>query len=95
MGVNIDNVINKIEGLFRNFNRDNCRFTVDYDDDNDTLFCNYAPNPNDDGYAVSAALLDLSITNKTELKQLKDYLENNQIKSRKGYEWCIEWGCSD
>lgn len=90
--MNIESVIKKIDDLFKNYNKDICKFTVDYDEQNDSLYCNYVPYVNAYGYAVSDDLLLVCDTPKEDLQQLKNYLDKNKIKSRYGCEWSVEWG---
>lgn len=90
--MDIESVIKTIDDLFKNYNRDNRAFTVDYDDDLDCLYCNYTPYINDCGYVVVDKLLYVTETSKKDLQTLKDYLDKNRIRSRLGCEWCVELG---
>lgn len=92
MQMDIRNIIEQIDDLFRKFNRDTNRFTVDYDEQTDGLYCNYVPYVNDRGYAVSDDLLYVCDTSKEDLQQLKDYLDKNRIRSRYDCEWSVDWG---
>lgn len=94
MEQNIEQIIQQIDDLFRNFNRDGHKFTVDYDEDKDGLYCHYTPYVNDVGYSVSDYLLYVCDTASKDLQTLKEYLEKNNIGSRIGCEWCAEWGWS-
>lgn len=88
----IQEIIQTIEDLFDNFNRDYTRFTVDYDDTTDGLYCHYTPHPNDCGHSVTDDLLVVGDTSRTDLQLLKEYLRKNSISSRSGCEWYVEWG---
>lgn len=90
--MNIKDIIKKIDDLFVKFNKDIHGFTVDYDDDQDALYCHYTPCVNDCGFAVSDYLLYIYDALQDDLKELKNYLDKNEIKSRYGCEWYVEWG---
>lgn len=89
--INIEDVIQQIESLFNNFGNDNHSFTVDYDEQIDGLYCNYALYPNDEGYAVSGDLLFVTQTSQNNLKKLQHWLEEKEIHSRKECEWNYFW----
>ena len=90
--MDIQNVIQTIDRLFKNYNMDTRSFTVDYDEQTDGLYCNYVPYVNDCGYAVSDDLLYVCNTSKEDLQQIKNYLDKNRIRSRYGCEWFVDWG---
>lgn len=90
--MNIESVIKQINDLFVNYNKDTNRFTVDYDERVDGLYCHYTPSANDDGYSVSDYLVSVCDKPKEELQVLRDYLDKNGIKSRSGCEWSVDWG---
>ena len=90
--MDIQNVIQTIDRLFKNYNMDTRRFTVDYDEQSDGLYCNYVPYVNDTGYAVTNDLLYVGETSQEDLQRLKNYLNENKIKSRYGYDWFTYWG---
>ena len=92
MAQNIEQIIQQIDDLFRNYNRDTRAFTVDYDEDTDGLYCHYTPYVNDMGYVVLDDFLFVCDTAKKDLQTLKDYLEKNKIRSRFGCEWSVHWG---
>lgn len=92
---NIEQVVQQIDGLFRNYNRDARAFTVDYDEKTDGLYCYYTPYANDTGYVVLDDFLFVCETLKKDLQTLKDYLDENKIGSRPGCEWSVDWGCSE
>ena len=85
-------IIGKIDSLFKNFNRDSRKFSVDYDQTTGGIYCNYAPYSNDNGFAVSKDLLIIDETSQADLKRLKDWLDKNGINSRSGCEWDWIWG---
>lgn len=88
----IDNVIKQIESLFNSLGNDNRSFTVDYDNKTGGIYCNYAPYPNDNGYAVSEDLLFVDDTSQDNLKRLEEWLKEKKIYSREGCEWDYLWG---
>ena len=92
--ITIEEVIKKIESLYNCYTtkNDSGCFTVDYDSTSDGIYCNYVPNPNDWGHAVSGDLLCVSETAQDDLKKLKDWLEEKRIFSRSGCEWDYFWG---
>lgn len=92
---NIGQIIKQIDALFRNYNRSTRAFTVDYDEDTDGLYCYYTPHINDMGYVVLNDFLFVCETTEKDLRILKEYLDKNGIRSRIGYEWSVEWGCSE
>lgn len=85
--IDIREIIQKIESLYNNFGNNSHSFTVDYDQETDGIYCNYVPYPNDDGFAVSGDLLIMDETSQTDLKKLKDWLDEKGIHSRSGCEW--------
>lgn len=85
--IDISEIIQKIESLYNNFGNNSHSFTVDYDQETDGIYCNYVPYPNDDGFAVSGDLLIMDETSQTDLKKLKDWLDEKGIHSRSGCEW--------
>ena len=85
-------VIQQIDALFRNYNRDTRAFTVDYDEETDGLYCHYTPYVNDTGYVVLDDFLFVGDTAKKDLQALKEYLDKNKIRSRFGCEWSVDWG---
>ncbi len=91
----IHKVIQTIEKLFDSFNRDSIRFTVDYDDTSDGLYCHYTPYANDSGYAVTDDLLIVGDTSRTDLQLLQAFLKQNNISSRSGCEWYADWGLKE
>ena len=93
--MDIESVIKIIDDLFKNYNKDVCRFTVDYDDGTDGLYCHYTPYINSYGYSVSDDLLYVCDTSKDDLRRLKDYLDKNKIKSRYECEWSVDWGWAE
>ena len=92
---NIEQIIQQIDDLFRNYNRNARAFTVDYDEDTDGLYCYYTPHINDMGYVVLDDFLFVCDTAKKDLQTLKNYLDKNNIRSRLGYEWSVDRGYSE
>lgn len=95
MGKSIEQIIRQIDELFRNYNRDARAFTVDYDEETDGLYCYYTPQVNDTGYVVLDDFLVVCDTAKKDLQTLKEYLTKNNIRSRPGCEWSVDWGWSE
>ena len=90
--VNIELIIKELDRLFTNYGKHTDVFTVDFDENSDCLYAYYTPRINDCGYVVLNDFLVVSETSKENLQYLKDYLDKNNIHSRNGFEWEVNWG---
>lgn len=88
----IEKVINEIDALFVEHNYDAARFTVDYDANEDGLYCFYTPFIDNTGFYVSDYLVYVEETPVDDLYKLSEYLRSKGIKYRIGHGWDPSWG---
>ena len=80
--MNIEKVISEIDALFVEHNYDAARFTVDYDANEDGLYCYYTPFIDNTGFYVSDYLVYVEDTSVADLNKLSEYLRSKGIKYR-------------
>ena len=90
--MNIEKVISEIDALFVEHNYDAARFTVDYDANEDGLYCYYTPFIDNTGFYVSDYLVYVEDTSVADLNKLSEYLRSKGIKYRIGHGWDTSWG---
>ena len=90
--MNMERVYAEIEELFKEHDYDTVRFSVDYDEREDGLYCHFTPYINEKGITVSDYLLYVEDTPVKDLEALKEFLKTKRIRSRIGCDWDPSWG---
>ena len=90
--MSIENVIQEIDALFQEHNYDKARFTVDYDPQEEGIYCFYTPFIDNKGFFVSDYLLYVDETSVEDLEKLRAYMVSRGIKCRAEAYWEPSWG---
>lgn len=90
--MSIESVIQEIEELFQEHNYDKARFTVDYDPQEQGIYCFYTPFIDNKGFFVSDYLLYVDETSVEDLTKLRDYMTSKGLKPRAEAYWEPSWG---
>lgn len=93
-GFNINNVINQIEDLLKNYSNDTERFSIEFDEDTGGLYGKYTPWVNDPGFAVTDDLLIVYDTSENDLQKLRDFLKEKWLITSLN-DWDVSWGYKD